>query len=66
VGVSDFDQVAGKITQLGGKVALYKFAVPGVCWQGYSLDPEGNFRHLPAGPKGEVATLTIIPFSKLN
>jgi len=40
--VSDFDQVAGKITTRGGKVALPKFAVPGVCWQGYFLDPEGN------------------------
>ncbi len=40
--VSDFDQVAGKITNRGGKIALPKFAVPGVCWQGYFLDPDGN------------------------
>jgi hypothetical protein len=26
----------------GGAVALPKFAVPKVCWQGYFLDSEGN------------------------
>ena len=40
--VSNFDQVVEKIARLGGKIALPKFAVPGVCWQGYFLDPEGN------------------------
>lgn len=40
--VTDFDATAKKITGLGGKVALPKFAVPGVCWQGYFLDTEGN------------------------
>ena len=40
--VEEFDAVAAKITKLGGKVALPKFAVPGVCWQGYFLDTEGN------------------------
>jgi predicted enzyme related to lactoylglutathione lyase len=40
--VSDFDRVAEQIASLGGKVALPKFPVPGVCWQGYFLDPEGN------------------------
>jgi uncharacterized protein len=40
--VVDFDASAKKITDLGGRVALQKFAVPGVCWQGYFLDTEGN------------------------
>ena len=40
--VSNFDSVAQTILEHGGKVALPKFAVPGVCWQGYFLDPEGN------------------------
>lgn len=40
--VKHFDKIAGKITSRGGKVALPKFAVPFVCWQGYFLDPEGN------------------------
>jgi len=40
--VSDFDKSAARITALGGTVALPKFAVPGVCWQGYFLDTESN------------------------
>ena len=40
--VTDYDAIAKKITTLGGIVALPKFAVPGVCWQGYFLDMEGN------------------------
>jgi uncharacterized protein len=40
--VADFDGTAKKIALLGGRVALPKFAVPGVCWQGYFLDTEGN------------------------
>lgn len=40
--VRDFDATAGKIASLGGVTALPKFAVPGVCWQGYFLDTEGN------------------------
>jgi len=40
--VKDFDETSKKITDLGGMVALPKFAVPGVCWQGYFLDTEGN------------------------
>jgi uncharacterized protein len=40
--VEDFDKTAQKITNLSGKVALPKFPVPGVCWQGYFLDTEGN------------------------
>jgi predicted enzyme related to lactoylglutathione lyase len=40
--VADFATMAKRITDAGGTVALPKFAVPGVCWQGYFIDPEGN------------------------
>ncbi len=40
--IDDFDQTADKILKLGGQVALEKFAIPGKCYQGYFLDPEGN------------------------
>ncbi|MBX4200048.1 VOC family protein [Candidatus Parcubacteria bacterium] len=40
--VPDFNEAQKKILSLGGIVALPKFAVPGVCWQGYFLDTEGN------------------------
>lgn len=40
--VLDFDATAAQIARLGGSVALPKFAVPGKCWQGYFVDPEGN------------------------
>ncbi|HEX7286996.1 MAG TPA: VOC family protein [Candidatus Angelobacter sp.] len=40
--VANFDEIAAKIARLGGVVALPKFAVPGVCWQGYFIDTEGN------------------------
>lgn len=42
VEVDSFDSVATKIAEHGGQVALEKFAVPGVCWQGYFIDPQGN------------------------
>ena len=40
--VADFDATAKTIEQLGGIVALPKFAVPNTCWQGYFVDAEGN------------------------
>lgn len=40
--VQDIDAAAAQIERAGGQVALPKFAVPGVCWQGYFVDPEGN------------------------
>ena len=40
--VKNFDETAQRIQELGGLVALPKFAVPGTCWQGYFLDTEGN------------------------
>lgn len=38
----DFDALSEKILSFGGKVTLPKFAAPGLCWQGYFQDPEGN------------------------
>jgi predicted enzyme related to lactoylglutathione lyase len=40
--VADFDAAARKAETLGAVVALPKFAVPGICWQGYFVDTEGN------------------------
>jgi len=40
--VENFEATAEKILSLKGQIALPKFAVPGVCWQGYFIDPEGN------------------------
>lgn len=40
--VEDFDAAAEKVVQLGGQIALPKFAVPGRCWQGYFIDTEMN------------------------
>ena len=40
--VDNFDRIAAKIEAAGAIVALPKFAVPHVCWQGYFVDPEGN------------------------
>jgi predicted enzyme related to lactoylglutathione lyase len=40
--VDNFDEIAKKILDNGGRIALPKFAVPGKCWQGYFLDTEGN------------------------
>src|SRR6267142_2819702 len=40
--VENFDETAQKIVSFGGQVALPKFAVPGVCWQGYFIDTEDN------------------------
>jgi uncharacterized protein len=40
--VDDFDSTQKKILKMAGIVALPKFQVPGKCWQGYFVDPEGN------------------------
>src|SRR5262249_30807237 len=40
--VADFDSTSEKILHRGGQVAMPKFAVPGVCWQGYFIDTENN------------------------
>ncbi len=40
--VENYDECAEKITKAGGVVAMPKFALPGMAWQGYFLDTEGN------------------------
>jgi len=40
--VRDIDDITGRILEAGGQVALPKFAVPGVCWQAYFIDLDGN------------------------
>ncbi len=40
--VENFDQTNEKIIELGGRIALPKFAVPGKCWQGYFIDQDIN------------------------
>lgn len=40
--VAGFDEIAAKIASHGGEIAMPKFAVAGVCWQGYFIDTEGN------------------------
>ena len=40
--VDNFDAYAKKILKAGGKVAMPKFAIPGMAWQGYFIDTEGN------------------------
>ena len=42
VQVENFDETSRKIEAAGGLVAMPKFAIPGMAWQGYFLDPEGN------------------------
>lgn len=42
MGVADFDETAAKVLAAGGQVALPKMALPGMAWQGYFLDTEGN------------------------
>ena len=42
MGVEDYDATAATIEAAGGTVALPKVALPGMAWQGYFLDTEGN------------------------
>ena len=42
VQVENFDEAAKMIVQAGGVVAMPKFAIPKMAWQGYFLDTEGN------------------------
>ena len=42
VQVTDFDETAKKIAAAGGAVAMPKFPLPKMAWQGYFLDTEGN------------------------
>ena len=40
--VESFDETAKKIKKAGGIVAMPKFAIPKMAWQGYFIDTEGN------------------------
>lgn len=40
--VDDYDATERRILDSGGAVALPKTALPGMAWQGYYLDTEGN------------------------
>lgn len=42
LGCEDFDAVHEAILAAGGTVALAKHALPGMAWQGYYVDTEGN------------------------
>ncbi|WP_107842113.1 VOC family protein [Metasolibacillus meyeri] len=42
MGVVDYDATEAKILAHGGKVAMAKYALPGMAWQGYYTDTEGN------------------------
>jgi predicted enzyme related to lactoylglutathione lyase len=42
IGVEDIDAALVTVAERGGKIALPKFAVPGVGWLAYCQDPEGN------------------------
>lgn len=42
IGVTDLDATLARFTALGGEIALDKHAIPGVGWQVYGKDPEGN------------------------
>ncbi len=40
--VGDYDETERRILAAGGEVALPKTALPGMAWQGYYVDTEGN------------------------
>ncbi len=42
VQVTNIDEIIGRIEKAGGIVALPKFAFPGMAWQAYYKDTEGN------------------------
>jgi len=42
IGVENYDLTEAKIIENGGKLAMPKYALPGMAWQGYYIDPEGN------------------------
>jgi len=42
VQVEEYDTIHDKIIDAGGTVALPKMAIPGMAWQGYYKDTEGN------------------------
>lgn len=42
LGIDDYDAIESKILSHGGRIALPKYALPGMAWQGYYIDTEGN------------------------
>ena len=42
IGCEDYDTLHEAILAAGGQVAMPKSALPGMAWQGYYLDTEGN------------------------
>lgn len=42
MGVAEYDETESLILRSGGTVALPKYALPGMAWQGYYIDTEGN------------------------
>lgn len=42
MGVENYDSIEAKIITSGGTVAMPKYALPGMAWQGYYVDTEGN------------------------
>ena len=42
MGVEDYDSIEAKILSNGGILAMPKYALPGMAWQGYYNDTEGN------------------------
>ncbi|MEB2301114.1 VOC family protein [Lysinibacillus xylanilyticus] len=42
MGVENYDVTEAKILESGGTVAMPKYALPGMAWQGYYIDSEGN------------------------
>lgn len=40
--VENYDEIAKKIVEHGGKEAMPKMAIAGMAWQGYFIDTEGN------------------------
>lgn len=42
MGTDDVDATTRKVLDAGGAVALEKHALPGMAWQAYYLDTEGN------------------------
>ncbi|USK34225.1 VOC family protein [Bacillus sp. F19] len=42
MGVENYDLTEAEIIENGGKVAMPKYALPGMAWQGYYIDTEGN------------------------
>jgi len=40
--VDNYDLAETKILEHGGKLAMPKYALPGMAWQGYYTDTEGN------------------------